>query len=144
MEAGLANLRTMIEEMMKRQSVVEQPAVQSRQEEQTPNQVQVNLREQFPITPSEAHGVPLGAEMRNAMPMRPPNQDFRVQANQPQVGMQMGEVLENGQNGPILSEFGDPIEERRGVRNNARVIPPFQGHFDASYEEPWLGRRQGR
>ena len=56
MEAGLANLRTMIEEMMKRQSVVEQPAVQSRQEEQTPNQVQVNLREQFPITPSEAHG----------------------------------------------------------------------------------------
>jgi hypothetical protein len=52
--------------------------------------------------------------------------------------------FENGQNGPILGEFGDPIEERRNVRNNARFMPPFQGHFEAPYEEPWLGRRQGR
>uniref|UniRef100_A0A2N9ISR3 Uncharacterized protein n=1 Tax=Fagus sylvatica TaxID=28930 RepID=A0A2N9ISR3_FAGSY len=28
--------------------------------------------------------------------------------------------------------------------NNARFMPPFQGHFDAPYEEPWLGMRQGR
>jgi hypothetical protein len=75
------------------------------------------------------------------MPMRQLNQDFRVQANQPRVGMQMGEVFENGQNGPILGDFGDPIEERRNVRNNARFMPPFQGHCDDLYEEPWLGRR---
>ena len=58
--------------------------------------------------------------------------------------MRMGEVFENGQNAPILGDFGDPIEERRSVRNNARFMPLFQGHFDAPYEEPWLGRRQGR
>jgi hypothetical protein len=78
------------------------------------------------------------------MPMRPPNQDFKVQANQPRVGMQMGEGFENRQNGPILGEFGDPIEERRIMWNNARFMPPFQGHFDAPYVEPWLRRRQGR
>ena len=58
--------------------------------------------------------------------------------------MQTREFFENGQNGPILGEFGDPIEKRRNVRNNARFMPPFQGHFEALYKEPWLGRRQGR
>ena len=38
-EACLTNLQTMMEEMMKRQLVVEQPAVQPRQEEQTSNRV---------------------------------------------------------------------------------------------------------
>ena len=140
----MAEIRAMMQEVMKRLPVVEQPAVQPRQEEQSPNQVQANLGEQIPIAPREAHGVPLGAEVRNAMPMRLLNQDFRGQANQPLVGMQTGEFFENGQNGPILGEFGDLIEERRNVRNNARFMPPFQGHFDAPYEEPWLGRRQGR
>uniref|UniRef100_A0A2N9HZP8 Retrotransposon gag domain-containing protein n=1 Tax=Fagus sylvatica TaxID=28930 RepID=A0A2N9HZP8_FAGSY len=144
LEAGVAEIRAMMQEVMKRLPVVEQPAVQPRQEEQSPNQVQANLGEQIPIAPREAHGVPLGAEVRNAMPMRPLNQDFRVRANQPQVGMQTGEFFENGQNEPILGDFGDPIEERRNVGNNARFMPPFQGHFDAPYEEPWLGRRQGR
>jgi hypothetical protein len=144
LEAGVAEIRAMMQEVMKRLPVVEQPAVQPRQEEQSPNRVQANLGEQIPIAPREAHGVPLGAEVRNAMPMRPLNQDFRVRANQPRVGMQTGEFFENGQNGPILGEFGDPIEERRNVRNNARFMPPFQGHFEAPYEEPWLGRRQGR
>jgi hypothetical protein len=141
---GLDNLQAMMSELLQKQPVVEQPAVQPRQGQQTPNRVQGNLGDQIPRAPRENHGVPLGAEMRNAMPMRPLNQDFRAQANQPQVGMQMGEFFENGQNGPILGEFGDPIEERRNVRNNARFMPPFQGHFDAPYEEPWLGRRQGR
>uniref|UniRef100_A0A2N9G2Y4 Ty3 transposon capsid-like protein domain-containing protein n=1 Tax=Fagus sylvatica TaxID=28930 RepID=A0A2N9G2Y4_FAGSY len=127
--------------VMKRLPLVEEPAVQPRQEEQSPNRVQANLGEQIPIAPREAHGVPLGAEVRNAMPMRPLNQDFRVRANQPRVGMQTGEFFENGQNEPILGEFSDPIEERRNVRNNARFMPPFQGHFDAPYEEPWLGRK---
>ena len=27
--------------------------------------------------------------------------------------MQTGEFFENGQNGPILGEFGDPIEEKK-------------------------------
>uniref|UniRef100_A0A2N9EH24 Amine oxidase n=1 Tax=Fagus sylvatica TaxID=28930 RepID=A0A2N9EH24_FAGSY len=107
-------------------------------------EIRAMMQEQIPIAPREAHGVPLGAKVRNAMPMKPLNQDFRGQANQPRVGMQTGEFFENGQNGPILGEFGDPIEERRNVRNNARFMPPFQGHFDAPYEEPWLGRRQGR
>ena len=144
LEAGVAEIRAMMQEVMKRLPVVEHPAVQPRQEEQSPNQVQANLGEQIPIAPREAHGVPLGAEVRNAMPMRPLNQDFRVRANQPQVGMQTGEFFENGQNEPILGDFGDPIEERRNVGNNARFMPQFQGHFDAPYEEPWLGRRQGR
>uniref|UniRef100_A0A2N9EMM8 RNA-directed DNA polymerase n=1 Tax=Fagus sylvatica TaxID=28930 RepID=A0A2N9EMM8_FAGSY len=125
-DSGIDNLQAMTKELlMQKQLVVEQPEMQPRQEE-------------------EAHRVPLGAEMRNAMPMRPPNQDFKVQANQPRVGMQMGEGFENGQNGPILGEFGDPIEERRIIWNNARFMPPFQGHFDAPYVEPWLRRRQGR
>uniref|UniRef100_A0A2N9I8T7 Ty3 transposon capsid-like protein domain-containing protein n=1 Tax=Fagus sylvatica TaxID=28930 RepID=A0A2N9I8T7_FAGSY len=122
------------------QPVVEQPAVQPRQEVQTPTRVQGNLGDQMPRAPREIHGVPLGVEMRNAMPMRPLNQDFRAQANQPRVGMQMGEFFENGQNGPILGDFGDPIEERRSVRNNARFMPPFQGHCDDPYEEPWKGQ----
>uniref|UniRef100_A0A2N9EEA7 Integrase catalytic domain-containing protein n=1 Tax=Fagus sylvatica TaxID=28930 RepID=A0A2N9EEA7_FAGSY len=128
-DSGLDNLQAMMRELLLKQPgveqpavqpVVEQPAVQPRQGEHTPNR------------------------MRNAMPMRPLNQDFRAQANQPRVGMQMGEFFENGRNGPILGEFGDPIEERGNGRNNARFMPPFQGHLDAPYEEPWLGRRQGR
>uniref|UniRef100_A0A2N9I334 Chromo domain-containing protein n=1 Tax=Fagus sylvatica TaxID=28930 RepID=A0A2N9I334_FAGSY len=149
---GLDNLQAMMRELLQKQPGVEQPAVQPvveqpvvepRQEVQTPTRVQGNLGDQIPGAPREIHGVPLGAEMRNAMPMRPLNQDFKAQANQPRVGMQMGEFFENGQNEPILGEFGDPIEERRNLRNNARFMPPFQGHFDAPYEEPWLGRRQG-
>jgi hypothetical protein len=142
-DSGLDNLQAMMRELLQKQSGVEQPAVQPRQGEQTPTRVQGNLGDQIPRAPREIHGVPLGAEMRNAMSMRPLNQDFRAQANQPRVGMQIGEFFENGQNGPILGEFGDPIEERGNGRNNARFMPPFQGHFDAPYEEPWLGRRQG-
>jgi hypothetical protein len=84
MEASFANLQDLVEERLPRQPEVVQPAAQPRQGEQTltnATQVQVNLREHFPITPQEGQGVPLGTEMRNAMPMRPPNQDFRVQAN---------------------------------------------------------------
>ena len=143
-DIGFDNLQAMMRELLQKQPVVEQPAVQPRQREHTPNRVQVNLGGQIPRAPREIHGVPLGAEMRNAMPMRPLNQDFRAPANQPRVGMQMGEFFENGQNGPILGEFGDPIEERGNGRNNARFMPPFQGHLDALYEEPWLGMRQGR
>jgi hypothetical protein len=80
-EAGVAEIRAFIQEVMKRLPVVEQPVVQSRQEGQSPNWVQANLGEQIPIAPREAHGVPLGAEVRNVMPMRPLNQDFRGQAN---------------------------------------------------------------
>jgi hypothetical protein len=77
--------------------------------------VQPSFGEQLPTTPPSNHRLPIGAEERNGMPMRPPNQDI-----------------------------SDSIEERRSVRNNARFMPPFQRHFDAPYEEPWLGRRQGR
>jgi hypothetical protein len=146
---GFDNLQAMMRELLQRQPGVEQPAVQPvveqpRQEVQTPTRVQGNLGDQMPRAPREIHGVPLGAEMRNAMPMRPMNQDFRAQANQPRVGVQMGEGMENGQNRPILGDFGDPIEKRRNVGNNARFMPQFLGHFDAPYEEPWLGMRQGR
>ncbi len=84
MKANSANLQALVEERMPRPPEVVQPPAQPRQGEQTPTnatRVQVNLREHFPITPQEGQGVPLGTEMRNAMPMRPPNQDFRVQAN---------------------------------------------------------------
>ena len=83
---GLDNLQPMMRELLLKQSGVEQPAVQSvveqpavqpvveqpamqpSQGEHTPNRVQVNLGEQIPRAPREIHGVPLGAEMRNAMP----------------------------------------------------------------------------
>ena len=77
-DIGFDNLQAMMRELLQKQSVVEQPVVQPRQEEQTPNWVQANLVEQIPIAPREAQGVPLGAEMRKAMPMRQLNQDFRV------------------------------------------------------------------
>jgi hypothetical protein len=149
LDNGFDNLQAMMRELLQRQQGVEQPAVQPvveqpRQEVQTPTRVQGNLGDQMPRAPREIHGVPLGAEMGNAMPMRPMNQDLRVQANQPRVEVQVGEGMENGQNRPILGDFSDTIEERRNVGNNARFMPPFQGHFDALYEEPWLGMRQGR
>ena len=120
---GLDNLQPMMRELLLKQSgveqpavqpVVEQPAMQPSQGEHTPNRVQVNLGEQIPRAPRKIHGVPLGAEMRNGMPMRPPNQDIRLQPNQNRVGVQMGEVMENGQNRPILGDFGDPIR-REGM-----------------------------
>jgi hypothetical protein len=84
MEASFTNLQTLMEERLPRKQEVVQPAAQPRQGEQAPSNatlVQANLREHFPITPQEGQGVPLGAEMRNAMPMRPLNQDFRVQVH---------------------------------------------------------------
>jgi hypothetical protein len=149
LDNGFDNLQAMMRELLQKQQRVEQPAVQlvveqPRQEVQTPTRVQGNLGDQIPRTPREIHGVPLGAEMRNGMPMRPPNQDIRLQPKQTRVEVQMGEGMENGQNRPILGDFGDPIEERRNEGNNARFMPQFQGHFDAPYEEPWLGMRQGR
>jgi hypothetical protein len=59
-------------------------------------------------------------------------------------GRQQGQQGQQAQLEPILGDFGDPIEERRNAGNNARFMPQFQGHFDAPYEEPWLGMRQGR
>uniref|UniRef100_A0A2N9FLP0 Ty3 transposon capsid-like protein domain-containing protein n=1 Tax=Fagus sylvatica TaxID=28930 RepID=A0A2N9FLP0_FAGSY len=149
LDNGFDNLQAMMRELLQRQQGVEQPAVQPvveqpRQKVQTPTRVQGNLGDQIPRAPREIHGVPLGAEMRNGMPMRPPNQDIRLQPNQTRVEVQMGEGMENGQNRPILGDFGDPIEEKRNEGNNARFMPQFQGHFDAPYEEPWLGMRQGR
>uniref|UniRef100_A0A2N9GEU1 Integrase catalytic domain-containing protein n=1 Tax=Fagus sylvatica TaxID=28930 RepID=A0A2N9GEU1_FAGSY len=108
---GLDNLQAMMRELLQKQPGVEQPAVQP-------------VVEQPAVQPRQEVQTPT-----------------RVQGPKPRVGMQMGEFFENGQNEPILGEFGDPIEERRNVRNNARIMPPFQGHFDAPYEEPWLGRR---
>ena len=77
-DIGFDNLQAMMRELLQKQLVVEQPAVQPRQGEQTPNRVQGNLGDQIPRAPRENHGVPLEAEMRNAMPMRPLNQDFRA------------------------------------------------------------------
>jgi hypothetical protein len=130
LDNGFDNLQAMMKELLQKQQGVEQPAVQPvveqpRQEVQTPTRVQGNLGDQIPRAPREIHGVPLGAEMRNDMPMRPPNKDIRLQPNQTQVEVQMGEGMENGQNRPILGDFGDPIEERRNEGNNARFMPQF-------------------
>jgi hypothetical protein len=84
----------------------------------------------------------------NARFMPPFQGHFKAPYEEPWQGMRQGR--QQGQQGqqaqlePILGDFGDPIEERRNMGNNARFMPPFQGHFDAPYEEPWLGRRQGR
>uniref|UniRef100_A0A2N9GY46 Ty3 transposon capsid-like protein domain-containing protein n=1 Tax=Fagus sylvatica TaxID=28930 RepID=A0A2N9GY46_FAGSY len=55
--------------------------------------VQPSFGEQLPTTPLSTHRLPIGAEERNGMPMRPPNQDIRLQPNQTRVGVQMGEGL---------------------------------------------------
>jgi hypothetical protein len=44
--------------------------------------VQPSFGEQLPTTPPSTHRLPIGAEERNGMPMRPPNQDIRLQPNQ--------------------------------------------------------------
>jgi hypothetical protein len=137
-QLAFSGLQAMMEERLPK------PAEPNVNQASSSTRVQGNLGDQMPRAPREIHGVPLGAEMGNAMPMRPMNQDLRAQANQPRVEVQMGEGMENGQNRPILGDFGDPIEERRNEGNNARFMPQFQGHFDAPYEEPWLGMRQGR
>uniref|UniRef100_A0A2N9EGL8 Uncharacterized protein n=1 Tax=Fagus sylvatica TaxID=28930 RepID=A0A2N9EGL8_FAGSY len=88
-----------------------------------------------------------GVEQPAVQPVveQPRQETLGLQAQiKPRVEVQMGEGMENGQNRPILGDFGDPIEERRNEGNNARFMPQFQGHFDAPYEEPWLGMRQGR
>jgi hypothetical protein len=137
-QLAFSGLQAMMEERLPK------PAEPNVNQASSSTRVQGNLGDQMPRATREIHGVPLGAEMGNAMPMRPMNHDLRAQANQPRVEVQVGEGMENGQNRPILGDFGDPIEERRNVGNNARFMPPFQGHFDAPYEEPWLGMRQGR
>ena len=78
------------------------------------------------------------------MPMRPPNQYFKVQANQPRFGMPMGEGIEPRKNRPIGDAFMNPIEEQGFGGINARPIPPIKGHFEPQVEEPWLGRRPAR
>uniref|UniRef100_A0A2N9EF62 Uncharacterized protein n=1 Tax=Fagus sylvatica TaxID=28930 RepID=A0A2N9EF62_FAGSY len=167
-QSTLSGFQSMMEERLPK------PAEPNVNQASSSIRVQPSFGEQLPTTPPSTHRLPIGAEERNAMPMRPPNQDIRLQPNQTRVGVQMGEGMENGQNRPILGDFGDPIEERRNVGtmlgsrgskgskhslspfwvnpieerrnvgNNARFMPPFQGHFDAPYEEPWLGMRQGR
>uniref|UniRef100_A0A2N9I5J7 Chromo domain-containing protein n=1 Tax=Fagus sylvatica TaxID=28930 RepID=A0A2N9I5J7_FAGSY len=137
-QSAFSGLQAMMEERLPK------PAEPNVNQASSSIRVQPSFGEQLPTTPPSTHRLPIGAEERNGMPMRPPNQDIRLQPNQTRVGVQMGEGMENGQNRPILGDFGDPIEERRNVGNNARVMPPFQGHFNAPYEEPWQGMRQGR
>uniref|UniRef100_A0A2N9FP25 Uncharacterized protein n=1 Tax=Fagus sylvatica TaxID=28930 RepID=A0A2N9FP25_FAGSY len=145
-KAAFSRLQAMIEERLPKPAEPNHQAQAGQNVDQASSSIRVqpSFGEQLPTTPPSTHRFPIGAEERNAMPMRPPNQDIRLQPNQTRVGVQMGEGMRNGQNRPILGDFGDPIEERRNVGNNARVMPPFQGHFDAPYEEPWLGMRQGR
>uniref|UniRef100_A0A2N9FMB3 Chromo domain-containing protein n=1 Tax=Fagus sylvatica TaxID=28930 RepID=A0A2N9FMB3_FAGSY len=137
-QSAFSGLQAMMEERLPK------PAEPNVNQASSSIRVQPSFGEQLPTTPPSTHRLPIGAEERNGMPMRPPNQDIRLQPNQTRVGVQMGEGMENGQNRPILGDFGDPIEERRNVGNNARFMPPFQGHFNAPYEEPWQGMRQGR
>uniref|UniRef100_A0A2N9H4K3 Ty3 transposon capsid-like protein domain-containing protein n=1 Tax=Fagus sylvatica TaxID=28930 RepID=A0A2N9H4K3_FAGSY len=137
-QSTLSGFQSMMEERLPK------PAEPNVNQASSSIRVQPSFGEQLPTTPPSTHRLPIGAEERNGMPMRPPNQDIRLQPNQTRVGVQMGEGMENGQNRPILGDFGDPIEERRNVGNNARFMPPFQGHFNAPYEEPWQGMRQGR
>jgi hypothetical protein len=145
-KAAFSRLQAMIEERLSKPAEPNHQAQAGQNVDQASSSIRVqpSFGEQLPTTPPSTHRFPIGAEERNVMPMRPPNQDIRLQPNQTRVGVQMGEGMRNGQNRPILGDFGDLIEERRNVGNNARVMPPFQGHFDAPYEEPWLGMRQGR
>uniref|UniRef100_A0A2N9EHG3 Ty3 transposon capsid-like protein domain-containing protein n=1 Tax=Fagus sylvatica TaxID=28930 RepID=A0A2N9EHG3_FAGSY len=75
LEVGMAEIRAMMQEVLKRLPMVEQPTVQPRQEEQIPHWVQANLGEQIPITPPSIHRLPIGAKERNALSMRAPNHE---------------------------------------------------------------------
>jgi hypothetical protein len=137
-KATLSGFQSMMEERLSK------PTEPNVNQASSSIRVQPSFGEQLPTTPPSTHRLPIGAEERNGMPMRPPNQDIRPQPNQTRVGVQMGEGMENGQNRPIFGDFGDLIEERRNEGNNARFMPQFQGYFDAPYEEPWLEMRQGK
>jgi hypothetical protein len=126
---------------------VVQPLAQPKQGEQTPTtatQVQPNLGDHFPMTPQEDQGIPIGANTRNAMPMRPPYQDFRVQPNHPRFGMPLGEPYEPRQGRLHGDGFVNLIKEPRLGGMNARPIPHYGGPLGALVEEPWLGRRPPR
>uniref|UniRef100_A0A2N9ED64 Integrase catalytic domain-containing protein n=1 Tax=Fagus sylvatica TaxID=28930 RepID=A0A2N9ED64_FAGSY len=117
-DIGFDNLQTMMRELLQKQPVVEQPAMQPRQEEQTPNR-EGYAHETIESRTLESKLISHGLVCKWVR------------------------FLKMGKMDPFLGDFGDPIEERR-VRNNARFMPPFQGHCDDLYEEPWLGRRQRR
>ena len=87
LEVGMAEIRAMIQEVLKRLPVVEQPAVQPRQEEQIPHRVQANLGEQIPITPPSIHRLPIGPKERNVLSVRAPNHEVHFNPNQPRFSM---------------------------------------------------------
>ncbi len=88
---------TMEERLPKPSKLNHQPqAGQDANHASSSNRVQPSFGEQLPMTPPSIHRLPIRAEERNAMLMRPPNQEIRLQPNQTQIGVQMGEGVGNG------------------------------------------------
>ena len=77
---------------------------------------------------------PIRAEARNAMPMRAPTHQVRIQPNQPRFGMPFGEPFEPRQGGPYLEERIQPREEPRHGMANARPPPLLGGNFQPQRE----------
>jgi hypothetical protein len=71
-KAAFSGLQAMMEERLPK------PAEPNVNQASSSIRVQPSFGEQLPTPPPSTHRLPLGAEMRNGMPMRPPNQDIRL------------------------------------------------------------------
>uniref|UniRef100_A0A2N9I2L9 Protein kinase domain-containing protein n=1 Tax=Fagus sylvatica TaxID=28930 RepID=A0A2N9I2L9_FAGSY len=144
LEVGMAEIRAMMQEVLKRLPVVEQPAVQPRQEEQIPHRVQANLGEQIPITPPSIHRLPIGAEERNALSMRAPNHEVHFNPNQPRFSMPYDDPFKPRPKRLNGGVFLNPIVESLCGLGNARPPPSFEGQCGLYGEEFWREKRVPR
>uniref|UniRef100_A0A2N9GB53 Ty3 transposon capsid-like protein domain-containing protein n=1 Tax=Fagus sylvatica TaxID=28930 RepID=A0A2N9GB53_FAGSY len=140
LEVGMAEIRAMMQEVLKRLPVVEQPAVQPREEEQIPHRVQANLGEQIPITPPSIHRLPIG----NALSIRAPNHEVHVNPNQPRFSMPYDDPFEPRPKRLNGGVFLNPIVESLCGLGNARPPPSFEGQCGLYGEEFWREKRVPR
>jgi hypothetical protein len=144
LEVGMVEIRAMMQEVLKRLPMVEQPAVQPRQEEQIPHWVQANLGEQIPITPPSIHRLPIGAKERNALSMRAPNHEVHFNPNQPRFSMPYDDPFEPRPKRLNGGVFLNPIVESLCGLGNARLPPSFEGQCGLYGEEFWREKKVSR
>ena len=144
LEFGMAEIRAMMQEVLKRLPVVEQPAVQPKQKEQIPHWVQANLGEQIPITPPSIHRLPIGAKERNVLSMRALNHEVHFNPNQPRFSMPYDDPFEPRPKRLNGGVFLNPIVESLCGLGNARPPPSFEGKCGLYGEEFWREKRVSR
>jgi hypothetical protein len=152
-KALFVGFQAMVDERLPKPPEVNQQP-QAGQEANTPscsNRVQPNFGEQLPITPLINHRLPIGAEERNAIPMRAPNHEVQTMVQpkpqrEAQSGQGGGAPIVGNQ--PSILEPIEPIPRRAETRN---VIPmrapnhevhfnPNQPRFGMPYDDPFEPR----